>query len=139
MTWTIEGSCHCGNVTFGLVTDVSAERITARACDCSFCRVHGAKNWSDPKGTAIIRVRESAQLQRYLFALRTADFLVCKTCGAYVGAVLSDDEGSWSTLNLRLSNLYVEEESASYGSERSDDRISRRRRSWTPTTVVVVT
>jgi hypothetical protein len=113
-------------------------RIEARACDCSFCQMHGAKNWSDPKGTTTIRVHEDARLQRYLFALKTAEFYICTTCGAYVGAVLSESQGVWSTVNLRLTQLAeVSERPASYGSEQTADRVSRRKRVWTPTTILL--
>ena len=109
--------------------------IRARACDCSFCRIHAARNWSDPDGEAIIRIQDEQRLHEYRFALRTADFYICTTCGAYLGAVLADDTGIWSTLNLRLTPLSVEEEVASYGTEDTNDRISRRKRVWTPTRI----
>ena len=85
----IDGSCHCGNISFQLVTELTEAQIAARACDCRFCRIHGAKNWSDPDGTATITVRDEDALQRYLFALRTAEFFICQTCGAYAGALRS--------------------------------------------------
>ena len=139
MMHTINGSCHCGILSFVLETDVSPELITARACECNFCRIHGAKNWSDPNGKTEIHVRDPKRLQRYRFALRTADFFICMTCGAYIGAVLFDDKDAWSTVNLRLSSLDVAESSAGYGSEDLDGRIARRKRNWTPTIVTLVT
>ena len=48
-------------------------------------------------------------------------------------------EGVWSTVNLRLSALEAEEERASYGGEDIDDRIARRKRVWTPTTILIGT
>jgi len=133
--YTIRGSCHCGNLSFELRTRTRWEDVTARVCDCRFCRIHGARNWSDPNGTASIRVREEKLLQRYRFALRTADFLICTICGVYLGAVLAEDDGTWSTINLRLTELTPGEEVASYGAEDSHQRIERRRRVWTPTVI----
>jgi hypothetical protein len=136
MRTTIKGRCHCGNVCFEIATDLLASAIEARACDCSFCRTHRAKNWSDPKGLATVTVKDAAQLQRYRFALRTADFYICRTCGAYVGAVISDRDGAWSTLNLRLTDLHdAAERPASYGAEQTADRVERRKKHWTPTRV----
>jgi len=133
----IRGQCHCGNLTYELATQFLESEIIARACDCSFCRIHAARNWSDPNGTATIEVKDEQHLQRYLFALSTAEFFICRVCGAYVGAVLFDADGSWSTVNLRLSDLSdVAEESASYGSEGEAARITRRMGVWTPTRVV---
>ncbi|MGA7966866.1 MAG: hypothetical protein WCB49_13450 [Gammaproteobacteria bacterium] len=131
----IHGACHCGNLSFVIHTRMPLENIRARACDCSFCCIHAARNWSDPDGTAVIRVNDAGHLHKYRFALRTADFYICTTCGTYLGAVLSDERGAWSTLNLRLAKISVEEEIASYGSENADDRIDRRKRDWTPTEI----
>ena len=133
----IRGQCHCGNLSYELETQLAESDIKARACDCSFCRVHGALNWSDSQGRAKIEVNDPQQLQRYLFALATAEFFICKVCGAYVGAVLFAADGCWSTVNLRLSDLSaVTETRASYGSEQEDERIARRKNVWTPTQVI---
>lgn len=129
------GTCHCGNLSFELRTKIEPSEIRARACDCSFCRLHGARTWSDPQGQAAIRIVEPQYLQKYRFGLRTADFYICRTCGAYLGAVLSDVDGIWSTLNLRLTDLAVEEQGASYGAEDAFSRIARRKRDWTPTII----
>jgi len=133
----IQGQCHCGNVSFELLTEVSESDILPRACDCSFCQKHAAKNWSDADGKATIRIRDKRSLQKYIFALKTAEFYICKNCGVYIGAVLSDRDGMWSTLNLRLTPLHgLQDSPAGYGSEKNDERISRRKNVWTPTTVV---
>ena len=133
----IQGQCHCGNLAFELSTEASESDIAPRACDCSFCRIHGAKTWSDPNGHATITVQHQRYLQKYLFALETAEFWVCRVCGAYIGAVLSDQDGMWSTLNLRLTRFHsLPESPVSYGAEQADERISRRKRVWTPTAVV---
>jgi hypothetical protein len=133
---TLSGECHCGNLSFSLSTRIAPKDIRARACDCRFCRMHAARNWSDPDGSAVIRVGDERQLHKYRFALGTADFYICRICGAYLGAVLADDEGTWSTVNLRLNELSVDENSASYGAEDSPGRIARRKRVWTPTVIV---
>lgn len=133
----IHGQCHCGNVSFELTTDLLESEISPRACDCSFCRMHGAGNWSDPNGHATINITDQSLLQKYLFALKTAEFYICKTCGTYIGAVLSDQDGMWSTLNLRITPLHgLPTSPASYGAEQADERILRRKNTWTPTTVV---
>ena len=49
--------------------------------------------------------------------------------------LLADDEGAWSTLNLRLTDLDLEELPVSYGSEDRDTRVARRKLVWTPTVV----
>ena len=135
----INGACHCKNLSFDLSTEIDPKSIQARACDCSFCRLHGAMNWSDPNGTVTIRINDEKQLQKYRFALGTADFYICRVCGTYLGAVLSDNDGTWSTINLRLTGLPSSEQTVSYDIEDTSDRISRRKRVWTPTTIVTGT
>lgn len=137
MTATITGRCHCGNLSFELETQVPPGEICARACDCGFCRVHGAMTWSDPEGTVTIRVADPGLLQRYRFGLRTADFYLCRECGAYLGAVLTDGDHAWSTVNLRLTGLAPETAPARYGAEDEAERIARRKRAWTPARVVM--
>lgn len=136
MTIEIHGKCHCNNLSFELTTDVATEDIRARACDCSFCRLHCAMNWSDPDGEVTIQVADEGQLQKYRFGLRTADFYICRTCGAYLGAVLTDGDAAFSTVNLRLTALSVSSAPASFGHEDTGGRVARRKRLWTPTRVV---
>jgi hypothetical protein len=137
MTNEIAGSCHCGNLTYRLLTHTALAEIRARACDCKFCRIHAAQNWSDPHGSVRIHVERLHELNKYRFASRTADFFVCRACGAYLGAVLTEGDTAWSTVNLRLSDLSVHQQSVSYGAEDSDQRIARRKRVWTPTTIEI--
>lgn len=133
----IYGVCHCKNLSFELSTEIDPNTIQARACDCSFCRLHGAMTWSDPQGKATIRIGNEQQLQKYRFALGTADFYICRVCGTYLGAVLSDEDGAWSTVNLRLTGLPLRnEQTVNYASEDVSGRIARRKRAWTPTTLI---
>lgn len=135
MKHVIEGRCHCGRLSYRLATEVPPGLVHARACDCRFCRIHAARTWSDPQGAATIEVRDREMLRRYRFARRTADYFVCGNCGAYLGAVLTEDGRAWSTLNLRLSDLDVPEEPAHYAGEEARDRTERRKRVWTPTQI----
>ncbi|GJL95713.1 MAG: hypothetical protein DHS20C05_21180 [Hyphococcus sp.] len=76
-------------------------------------------------------------VNRYTFALRTADFLTCKTCGVYVAAVMGKGDRIVSTINvagLRIEAfLDIEEVPMEYGEETTDERIARRYKKWTPT------
>ena len=139
MATMIEGFCHCGNISFEIRTEAAKSEIMARACECRFCRLHAAKTWSDPKGHAWLKIRDAQRLQRYLFAQKTAEFYICKTCGAYAAAVLSDCDGSWATFNLRLTRMAdIPQTRVSYSGESSGERASRRKRKWTPTVVTGV-
>ena len=113
---------------------MSTEKIEPRLCQCRFCRLHGAKTWSDPRGKATISISDIKSIARYRFALKTTDFLICGTCGAYIGALYSEADKNWSTLNLRLTGLNLPEgQAVNYGSENQEGRIARRMQAWTPT------
>lgn len=132
---SFEGSCHCGAIAFTFETALAPERWQVRACQCSFCRRHGARTTSDPAGRVSFRVREQAALQRYRFGRRTADFVVCRNCGAYLAAVLTSPRGRFATLNI---NTLVEPialtsaAAVSYDDETPDERQRRREQRWTP-------
>ena len=138
MSNLIEGACHCGNLSFELSTEQHPQDIIARACDCGFCRMHATRNWSDPNGWARLKVRDGSALKRYRFGYKAIDFMVCTECGGYAGAVLSDHDGSWASLNLRLTKYRdVPEAPASYGSQSADERVARRKEVWTPVRVEI--
>jgi pimeloyl-ACP methyl ester carboxylesterase len=133
----IEGGCHCGNLTLAIDTALAHDAIMPSACDCTFCRSHDAKCWSDPVGSARITVRDESLLQRYRFGLETADFLVCRRCGTYAGAAIDEGATMRATLNLRLTSLHdLPAKPVSYASETRDSRIARRRERWTPAALV---
>jgi hypothetical protein len=74
-------------------------------------------------------------LKRYQFGLRTADFLICRSCGVYIGAVMSTDRGSFAALNLTALVTPIQMpalESVSYDAETRDARVARRETQWTP-------
>ena len=134
----IAGRCHCGNLSFVLHSDREADELRARECDCTFCRAHGAKCVADADGRAVIRVDDASQLLRYRFGMQTADFLVCRACGVYLGAVIDVDNATFSTLNIRTSALRdVPASAQSYAGETREERIARRRHTWTPTEIRV--
>jgi hypothetical protein len=127
------GGCHCGNLTYVFDASASLETLGLRADMCSFCRSHGARNTSDPNGAMRIRVRDAAKLNRYRFGLKTADFLICRECGVYIGALLED---GWFTVNAntfrekpRLDFPVVPHD---FDSEDTHTRIARRKAKWTP-------
>jgi organic hydroperoxide reductase OsmC/OhrA len=95
-------NCHCGAIAFTLATSREPRDWPVRACQCEFCRSHGARTTSDPGGCVSFRVPDLDQLLRYRFGSRTADFLVCRECGAYVAAVLTTRGGQFATLNVNV-------------------------------------
>jgi hypothetical protein len=133
---TFEGSCHCAAVGFRFHTARAVRAWSVRACACGFCRAHAALTTSDPLGRLLFRVHEASALQRYRFGLRTADFLLCRHCGVYLGAQIESDRGGFGIINLRaLSGPPLELPpaiAADYGDENGPARIARREARWTP-------
>jgi hypothetical protein len=136
MTFTLRGECHCGNVAVTLDTAVDPGALPLRACQCSFCRRHGARVTTDPAGLLKISVRDPAILLRYRFGLGITDFLVCGRCGVFVSGVMSTDVGSLATLNVNVLDdgtpFQREATRVSYEDESREVRETRRRGAWTP-------
>ena len=130
------GQCHCGKVKASFETQKTPQELGVRTCQCDFCRRHGAINISDPDGTILIEAA-AEDVNRYRFALRTADFLTCRTCGVYIAAAMGEGERIVSTVNvvgLRMEAFSgVEEAPMEYGAETTEARIARRFAKWTPT------
>ena len=137
-THKVAGACHCGNLSFELTTQTPPDDIVARSCECSFCQKHGATYWVEPEGSITIRIADERHLQKYRFGLRTADFYICRVCGTCLGAVISDEDGTWSVVNLLLTELLVRHvQLVPFGDDDRARLIARRKRSWTPTTIEI--
>lgn len=133
---TFEGACHCGALEFTYETSLSPRRWSLRACQCAFCRRHGATVTSDPQGNVHFRYVFSDRLRRYRFGLRTADYLICRECGTYVGAVMMTGAGGVAIVNVnalreRPRGLPAPK-AVNYRTELLEDRRARRRKTWTP-------
>lgn len=132
----IRGGCHCGNPSFRLLASRPPEDLPVRACGCRFCRRHGALSSADPDGRLSFAARDPALLGRYRFGLATADFLVCRACGVYVGALMPDGEAALGLINVRAcdeAHHFVQSpRDMDYGAEDEAGRRDRRRAGWTP-------
>ncbi|MBV9420354.1 MAG: aldehyde-activating protein [Alphaproteobacteria bacterium] len=138
----IAGGCHCGNVTYVFETTKPLDALGLRACQCTFCRAHGARTTSDPDGAFRLKVADASQLQRYRFGLKTADFLICKTCGAFIGALMEEQGRRYITVNANTFQpppAYTIAGSANdFSAEDTSGRIARRAAKWTPVTEFTV-
>ena len=133
---SFEGGCHCGAIEYTLTTTLPPARWPVRLCQCSFCRGHGIRATSDASGELQFRFERPEYLRRYRFALRTADFLICKECGICVAAVLLSGRGAQGMVNL---NTLREPPkglrpgtSVSHDGESGEGRRARRVLTWTP-------
>jgi hypothetical protein len=138
---TFTGSCHCGATGYSFETAIAVARWTIRACQCGFCRAHGAQTTSDPAGQLTFLVHRPESLRRYRFGLKTADFLLCSSCGVYMGAQIETPQGGFGTVNVlalgTLAQGLPAAVPADYSSEGPGERSRRRAERWTPLVKVV--
>jgi hypothetical protein len=117
-------------------TAVAPERWPIRACQCTFCRAHGALSTSDPEGSLQFVEHMPGALHRYRFGQRTADFLLCGECGMYLGAMMQSEGTAFGVINVRMLYPLLDRlrhpERMSYDNEGLDERRMRRERRWTP-------
>jgi hypothetical protein len=133
---TFEGSCHCGAIGYVFRTAIAPESWSVRACQCSFCRAHAVRTTSDPAGSVQFQERVRGALHRYRFAQMTADFLICRKCGVYVGASISTPNGNYGIININALQPVPTDlpaaAAAVYEAETTEQRIARRAQRWTP-------
>jgi len=133
---TLRGGCHCGNINVELETALDPHALPLRACQCSFCRKHGARTTSDPAGRLRVSARDPELLLRYRFALGITDFLVCKSCGTYVTATMDAAARRLGTLNVNVLDerepFLRSAEPVSYFRENVEQRAARRLMAWMP-------
>lgn len=131
-----EGSCHCGAVGYVYRTVIAPEKWNVRACQCSFCRAHAGLTTSDPAGSLEFRERVRGALHHYRFGQMTADFLICRKCGVYLGAAIGTPKGNYGVININALRPVPENLSAAvaanYEGETAEQRIERRAERWTP-------
>ena len=141
MSHTINGSCHCGNLQAKLTTDKKPEEMWLRACQCDFCRSHNMRSLSDPEGRMEMQVADGAKVNRYHFGLGMVDFLICKGCGNYIGAVQEVDGQLYGIMNANLTEnrgvQFGEADIRHYEEETGEERSTRRKAVWTPATLTV--
>src|SRR5262245_40481055 len=94
------GQCHCGAIRVELRTDRPPSEQILGACQCSFCRKHNARTFSDPRAHVTLIAAAPEQVQRYSFGLETSEQIVCRRCGVYVAMTLTDGPAIWSVINV---------------------------------------
>ncbi len=135
-----QGGCHCGNLWVRVRLTKPAAEMPVRSCACSFCRAHGTRTVSDPAGQAEIRAADWSLVERYRFGSRTADYMLCRRCGVYIGAVCDTAAGRRAVINTRclgdggaFTRAAVHPD---YDAEAVEARLVRRAATWMPTVVI---
>ena len=130
----IHGRCHCGNISFSLTWDPDPVEIPARACTCSFCTKHGGVWTSNPRGALKVVVKDPAQVSKYEFGTKTAEFQVCTRCGVVPVVTSRIDGRLYAVVSVNafegVESSLLRRAPASFDGEGEDSRLARRKRSW---------
>jgi hypothetical protein len=128
------GGCHCGNLTVRFESDRTPAELGVRTDTCTFCAKHNVRSTSDAQGALHFRAADSEGVERYRFGTRTADFLICRRCGVYVGACMDDAFGvvNVNVLDGRDEFLAQPLKISDLDGESLEERLARRRARWTP-------
>ena len=135
----MQGGCHCGELSIEFATSNSAADFQPRACDCSFCRKHGAAYISDPEGSLSIAQRHAGAIHEYRQGSNSARFLLCKDCGVLVGVVFDHESGTFGAVNVGcLDNVtgFGATVPASPQLLSPEEKTSRWRMLWVPNVVI---
>ena len=131
----LTGQCHCGAVEVSLEAELPAAELPYRACQCGFCRRHGAATTSHPQARITITAAPDA-VRRYRFGQKLSNFLICEACGCYIGSLAETDVGPIAILNVRGVDLPGFEgrtpEPMTYDGETPEARTERRKARWSP-------
>jgi hypothetical protein len=136
------GACHCHNIEVRLESDQTPLELGLRTDTCSFCNKHRAAYTSDPRGEVHLTVRQANLVERYRFGTKTADFLLCRSCGVFVAAYVPEPPLAVVNINVldaRADFLANELQVTNLDAESLEQRLARRRARWTPVRSFVVT
>ncbi len=131
---TLDGGCHCGNISFTLTWRGDAGTIPARACSCSFCTKHGAV-WTAHHGSELtVTVKSAERVTEYQQGTLTATFHLCNVCGV-VPLVTSEIEArTYAVVNVNtfrdVDESRLDRAPVSFDGEETADRLARRARGW---------
>ena len=130
---TLQGGCHCGAISLAFSTALVPADTAPRACDCSFCRAHGAAWVSDANAQLIIHAHRPERLRRYRQGSLAAQFLLCGGCGVLVAVVFEDGERTYAAVNtgcLEERAAFAPTASASPQRLSPEEKLARWRQLW---------
>jgi hypothetical protein len=129
----LRGGCYCGNLVVELELTHEPGHYHPRACDCGFCRKHGAAYLSDPQGSLRIQIRDPGHSTSYRQGNELAEMLLCTRCGVLVGALYREDERVYGTVNAKAiegAEDFGAEQPVSPKALAGNDKIARWKALW---------
>jgi hypothetical protein len=131
----VSGGCYCGNIQLDLQLANAPASYQPRACDCGFCRKHGAAYISDAHGSLRVRIKDQRRSGRYRQGSELAEMLLCTHCGVLVGALYRAEGRIYATVNVRVIQgveSFGVEQAASPKQLSADAKVSRWKELWFP-------
>ena len=132
----INGSCHCGNVSFRLDWQPDPTEISARECSCSFCVKHGGVWTSCPTGALVVEIKDESRVSKYSFGTKTANFHVCAVCGAVPVVTSKIDGRTYAVVNVNtmeaVDPTLLKRAPVTFDGEDEASRLRRRAKGWIP-------
>lgn len=136
---SLQGSCHCAGLTLRYDTDQTPSATRPRACDCAFCRKHGAAYLSDPAGALSIAEHGAGSRREYRQGSENARFQVCGRCGVLVAVLFERDGRTYGAVNVRcLDGDPGFDETVDVSPQRlsAEEKIARWLQAWIPDVTV---
>ena len=131
MNAPLHGGCHCGRIALEMTLSKPVSAFTPRACDCSFCRKHGAAWLSDARGALRVRFRGDPVVYRQGSA--QAEFIACAHCAVLVMVRYEHEGHVHAAVNVRALDdaaSFAAEQSASPQKLASDEKRERWASLW---------
>jgi hypothetical protein len=135
---TVTGGCYCGNVLLHIRLPRPPKAYNPRACDCGFCRKHGAAYISDRSGSLEIAIGTATDRGSYRQGSEAADFLFCRRCGVLIGVTCEIDGRLYGAVNVRSLDpaAFGPEQSVSPKHLAATEKLQRWQGVWFPDVIV---
>ena len=137
---TYKSFCHCRAIRVELMTTTDPSRVDIRLCQYSFCRAHVAISASDPDDKIKSLEVLKNSIGRYKFGTKSCDFIICRHCSVYLGAIMLDNHKTgYATTQIKhfeYFQLFTKKlRQAHYEKEGIEVRLERRPNTWTPLSI----
>jgi hypothetical protein len=135
------GTCHCKQLKVTFKSKRPPVELPYRQCECSYCTAIAPIYISDTSGQVDWHISKIGSIVgRYQFAMKTADFIFCKSCGSYLGALQANDKGLLSVINVKYFSELLPYVNAvkflNLDRETPNERSVRRAKHWTPSHIL---
>jgi hypothetical protein len=127
------GHCECGAVSFSYRCSQPLENLTARACQCDYCRPRALAYLSEPSASLRVTLRDQRYLYAHSFGTHTADFYHCALCNTPVFVQSRIDGRDYALVVANALEGFAElarQVEVSLEAETLAERLQRRSGSW---------